>query len=131
MRGPRFAPQPLPTGVEWRAQPRRGLRRSRHHLKRVRAPSVLRPGAFVGSTDSPDRPLGCGAVLTDLEGSFSSPNHPGSYPPNLLCMWVIQVPAPFVVQIHVLNLAVEGPSPCLFDWLEVQEQMALSSVVIR
>ncbi|CAG06452.1 unnamed protein product, partial [Tetraodon nigroviridis] len=80
---------------------------------------------------SPDRPLGCGAVLTDLEGSFSSPNHPGSYPPNLLCMWVIQVPAPFVVQIHVLNLAVEGPSPCLFDWLEVQEQMALSSVVIR
>lgn len=46
-------------------------------------------------------------------------------------MWVIQVPPPFIIQIHVLNLAVEGPSPCLFDWLEVQEQMALSSVVIR
>lgn len=75
--------------------------------------------------------LGCGAVLTDLEGSLSSPNHPGSYPPNLLCMWVIQVPPPFIIQIHVLNLAVEGPSPCLFDWLEVQEQIALSSVVTR
>lgn len=46
-------------------------------------------------------------------------------------MWVIQVPPPFIIQIHVLNLAVEGPSPCLFDWLEVQEQVALSSVVIR
>lgn len=74
---------------------------------------------------------GCGAVLTDLEGSFTSPNHPGSYPPNLLCMWVIQVPPPFIVQIHVLSLAVEGPSPCLFDWLEVQEQMELRSVVTR
>lgn len=46
-------------------------------------------------------------------------------------MWVIQVPPPSIIQIHVLTLAVEGPSPCLFDWLEVQEQMALSSVVIR
>lgn len=83
------------------------------------------------STDPLHCLLGCGAVLTDLEGSFSSPNHPGSYPPNLLCMWVIQVPPPFIIQIHVLTLAVEGPSPCLFDWLEVQEQMVLSSVVIR
>lgn len=46
-------------------------------------------------------------------------------------MWVIQVPPPFIVQIHVLSLAVEGPSPCLFDWLEVQEQMELRSVVTR
>lgn len=69
--------------------------------------------------------------MTDLEGSFTSPNHPGSYPPNLLCMWVIQVPPPFIVQIHVLSLAVEGPSPCLFDWLEVQEQLELRSVVTR
>uniref|UniRef100_A0A667XZB4 Membrane frizzled-related protein n=1 Tax=Myripristis murdjan TaxID=586833 RepID=A0A667XZB4_9TELE len=33
----------------------------------------------------------CGGVLTDLEGSFSSPNHPGPYPSNSLCVWVIQV----------------------------------------
>uniref|UniRef100_A0A3B4UEC3 Membrane frizzled-related protein n=1 Tax=Seriola dumerili TaxID=41447 RepID=A0A3B4UEC3_SERDU len=65
---------------------------------------------------------GCGGVLTDSEGSFSSPNHPGSYPPNSLCVWVIRVPPPSLVQIHVSYLTVEGPSPCLFDWLEVQEQ---------
>ncbi|XP_070827260.1 membrane frizzled-related protein [Chaetodon trifascialis] len=73
----------------------------------------------------------CGGVLTDSEGSFSSPNHPGSYPPNLLCVWVIRVPPPSVIQIHVSSLAVEGPSPCLFDWLEVQEQIEHNSVVTR
>ncbi|KAK5868478.1 hypothetical protein PBY51_009488 [Eleginops maclovinus] len=73
----------------------------------------------------------CGGVLSDSEGSFSSPNHPGSYLPNLLCVWVIRVPPSSVVQIHVSSLAVEGPSPCLFDWLEVQEQRDQSSVVTR
>ncbi|XP_030008522.1 membrane frizzled-related protein-like isoform X1 [Sphaeramia orbicularis] len=73
----------------------------------------------------------CGGVLTDSEGSFSSPNHPGSYPPNSLCVWVIRVPPPSLVQIHISSLNVEGPSPCLFDWLEVQEQMDQSSVVTR
>uniref|UniRef100_A0A3B5AB81 Membrane frizzled-related protein n=1 Tax=Stegastes partitus TaxID=144197 RepID=A0A3B5AB81_9TELE len=62
---------------------------------------------------------GCGGVLTDPEGSFSSPNHPGSYPSNSLCVWVIRVPPPSVVQVHVSSLNVEGPSPCLFDWLEL------------
>ncbi|KAM3616758.1 uncharacterized protein V6R79_022742 [Siganus canaliculatus] len=73
----------------------------------------------------------CGGVLTDSEGSFSSPNHPGSYPSNLLCVWVIRVPPPSLVQIHVSSLSVEGPSPCLFDWLEVQEQADQSSVATR
>ncbi|XP_068441929.1 membrane frizzled-related protein [Clinocottus analis] len=73
----------------------------------------------------------CGGVLTDSEGSFSSPNHPGSYPPGSLCVWVIRVAPTHQVQIHVSSLAVEGPSPCLFDWLEVQEQMEQSSVVTR
>lgn len=61
-------------------------------------------------------------MLTDPEGSFSSPNHPGSYPPDSLCVWMIQVAPPSLVQIHVSSLTVEGPSPCLFDWLEVQEE---------
>ncbi|KAF3693050.1 Membrane frizzled-related protein Membrane-type frizzled-related protein [Channa argus] len=73
----------------------------------------------------------CGGALTDSEGSFSSPNHPGSYPPNSQCVWVIQVPPNFSVQIHISSLTVEGPFPCLFDWLEVQEQIEQSSVVTR
>uniref|UniRef100_A0A668SXJ8 Membrane frizzled-related protein n=1 Tax=Oreochromis aureus TaxID=47969 RepID=A0A668SXJ8_OREAU len=53
---------------------------------------------------------------------FSSPNHPASYPPNSLCVWVIQVSPPYVVQIHVSSLTVEGPSPCLFDWVEIKKK---------
>uniref|UniRef100_A0A3Q3BIP0 Membrane frizzled-related protein n=1 Tax=Kryptolebias marmoratus TaxID=37003 RepID=A0A3Q3BIP0_KRYMA len=58
-------------------------------------------------------------VMTDSEGSFTSPNHPGSYPPNSMCVWMIQVPPPHLVQIHVTSMAMEGQSLCLFDWLEV------------
>ncbi|XP_077397266.1 membrane frizzled-related protein isoform X2 [Festucalex cinctus] len=73
----------------------------------------------------------CGGVLTDSVGFFSSPNHPGSYPPNTLCVWVIQATPPHSIQIHVSSLNIEGPSPCLFDWLEVQEHVEHSSVVTR
>ncbi|CAJ1066153.1 membrane frizzled-related protein [Xyrichtys novacula] len=79
----------------------------------------------------PPPDTGCGGVLADSEGSFNSPNHPGSYPPNLLCVWVISVPPPSLVQIHITSLTIEGPSPCLFDWLAVQEQKEQSSVVTR
>ncbi|XP_019905715.2 membrane frizzled-related protein [Esox lucius] len=73
----------------------------------------------------------CGGVLTDSEGTFSSPNHPGSYPPDSLCVWVIRVRPPSLVQIHVSSLTIEGPSPCLFDWLEVAEESEQPSVVTR
>ncbi|XP_054650889.1 membrane frizzled-related protein, partial [Dunckerocampus dactyliophorus] len=74
---------------------------------------------------------GCGGFLTESEGFFSSPNHPGSYPPNTLCVWVIQATPPHLIQIHVSSLNVEGPSPCLFDWLEVQEHVQHSSLATR
>ncbi|XP_062417015.1 membrane frizzled-related protein isoform X1 [Pungitius pungitius] len=100
-------------------------------------PATSAGGGPPGSTSAP-RPAGgptpgtrCGGVLSDPEGSFSSPNHPGSYPPDLLCVWVIRVAPPSQVQIRVTSLTVEGPSPCLFDWLEVQEQMEQSAVVTR
>uniref|UniRef100_A0A3B3R4C5 Membrane frizzled-related protein n=1 Tax=Paramormyrops kingsleyae TaxID=1676925 RepID=A0A3B3R4C5_9TELE len=62
----------------------------------------------------------CGGILTDPAGSFSSPNHPGPYPPDTLCLWVIRVPPPALVQLRVSSLAVEGPHPCLFDWLDIK-----------
>ncbi|KAK2846926.1 hypothetical protein Q5P01_009925 [Channa striata] len=83
------------------------------------------------STTIPSLETRCGGSLRDSEGSFSSPNHPGSYPPNSQCVWVIQVPPHFSIQIHISTLTVEGPFPCLFDWLEVQEQIEQSSVVTR
>uniref|UniRef100_A0A1A8L820 Membrane frizzled-related protein n=1 Tax=Nothobranchius pienaari TaxID=704102 RepID=A0A1A8L820_9TELE len=111
---------------------------SAEHKASQMSPTVpLVRGQMVSSTVSPHSATTppsetrCGGVLNDSVGSFSSPNHPGSYPPNSLCVWVIRVPAPYLVQIRVSSLAVEGPSPCLFDWLGVQEQTEQSTVVTR
>jgi len=73
----------------------------------------------------------CGGVLTDSGGTLSSPNHPDLYPPDSHCVWVIRVSPPFLVQIQVSSLAIEGPSPCLFDWLEVREETEKTSIVTR
>ncbi|XP_050984702.1 membrane frizzled-related protein [Labeo rohita] len=73
----------------------------------------------------------CGGVLTDSWGTLSSPNHPGPYPPDSHCVWMIRVSPPHLVQIHVSSLAIEGPSPCLFDWLEVREETEKKSAVTR
>ncbi|XP_072311599.1 membrane frizzled-related protein [Eucyclogobius newberryi] len=110
---------------------------SRVDTSHTSPPSPTRSSQSETSTTAPPstRPstaeTTCGGVLTDAEGSFSSPNHPGSYPPNSLCVWVIRAPAPALVQIHITSLSVEGPSPCLFDWLEVQEQLEHTSFVTR
>uniref|UniRef100_W5KSA7 Membrane frizzled-related protein n=1 Tax=Astyanax mexicanus TaxID=7994 RepID=W5KSA7_ASTMX len=73
----------------------------------------------------------CGGVLTDSEGSISSPNHPGPYPPDSMCVWVIRVSPPSLVQLHISSLAVEGPSPCLFDWVEIREEREQTTTVSR
>ncbi|XP_059371227.1 membrane frizzled-related protein [Carassius carassius] len=73
----------------------------------------------------------CGGELTDSWGTLSSPNHPGPYPPDSHCVWVIRVSPPLLLQIHVSSLALEGPSPCLFDWLEVREETEKTSAVTR
>ncbi len=73
----------------------------------------------------------CGGVLTESRGTLSSPNHPGLYPPDSHCVWAIRVSPQLLVQIYVSSLAVEGPSPCLFDWLEVREETEKTSALTR
>ncbi|XP_056613449.1 membrane frizzled-related protein-like isoform X1 [Triplophysa dalaica] len=73
----------------------------------------------------------CGGVLMASKGTLSSPNYPVPYPPYSNCVWVIRVSPPFLIQIYVSFLAVEGPSPCLFDWLEIKEETEKMSVATR
>ncbi|XP_009289590.2 membrane frizzled-related protein isoform X1 [Danio rerio] len=73
----------------------------------------------------------CGGMLSGAGGTLSSPNHPGVYPPDSHCVWVIRVSPPSLVQIQVSSLAIEGPSPCLFDWLEVREETEKTSAATR
>ncbi|NXP92230.1 MFRP protein, partial [Passerina amoena] len=43
----------------------------------------------------------CGGTLRGPEGSFSSPNYPGPYPPNALCIWHIEVGAGLAIQLRM------------------------------
>ncbi|XP_028817904.1 membrane frizzled-related protein [Denticeps clupeoides] len=80
---------------------------------------------------TPTSPTKCGGILTDPEGTLSSPSHPGPYPPDTLCVWIIRIQPPSLVQLHIFSMSIEGPSPCLFDWLEVREDPEQTSTVTR
>uniref|UniRef100_A0A8C2TAG9 Membrane frizzled-related protein n=1 Tax=Coturnix japonica TaxID=93934 RepID=A0A8C2TAG9_COTJA len=64
----------------------------------------------------------CGGTLYGPEGSFSSPNHPGPYPPHALCIWHIEVAAGMAIQLTMDAFSVEGTASCLFDRLELYEE---------
>uniref|UniRef100_A0A8C3CHK0 Membrane frizzled-related protein n=1 Tax=Cairina moschata TaxID=8855 RepID=A0A8C3CHK0_CAIMO len=64
----------------------------------------------------------CGGTLRGPEGSFSSPNHPGPYPPHSLCVWRIEVAAGLAIQLRMEAFSVEGTASCLFDRLELDEE---------
>ncbi|XP_064588097.1 membrane frizzled-related protein isoform X2 [Zonotrichia leucophrys gambelii] len=65
----------------------------------------------------------CGGTLRGPEGSFSSPNYPGPYPPNALCIWHIEVGAGLAIQLRMESFSVEGTASCLFDRLELYEEL--------
>ncbi|XP_062364768.1 membrane frizzled-related protein [Cinclus cinclus] len=64
----------------------------------------------------------CGGTLQGPEGSFSSPNYPGPYPPNALCIWRIEVGAGLAIQLRMETFSVEGTASCLFDRVELYEE---------
>lgn len=64
----------------------------------------------------------CGGTLQGPEGSFSSPNYPGPYPPNALCIWRIEVGAGLAIQLRMETFSVEGTASCLFDHVELHEE---------
>ena len=57
----------------------------------------------------PDEAKACGKVMTGKNGSFASPNYPGSYPENTTCGWVIQVPEGYTVTLTLNNISLDSP----------------------
>ncbi|TRY98134.1 hypothetical protein DNTS_028489 [Danionella cerebrum] len=57
----------------------------------------------------------CNALLTDTQGSFTSPCYPNDYPPSQTCKWTIQAPAGFIVQITILDFELEEAQGCMYD----------------
>ncbi|XP_028930598.1 membrane frizzled-related protein [Ornithorhynchus anatinus] len=97
------------------------------------APSDSDARGELGTTPMPQP--GCGGLLTDPEGTFSSPNYPSPYPRNAHCVWLIQVAPDRVVQLKVETLSMEALTSCLFDRLEIspeaEEPHLLGGPVVR
>lgn len=59
--------------------------------------------------------VSCNVVLTDSQGSFTSPCYPNDYPPSQACKWTIQAPTGFIVQITFLDFELEEAQGCIYD----------------
>ncbi|XP_026564773.1 membrane frizzled-related protein [Pseudonaja textilis] len=102
-----------------------------HDVANATFTSVRRTSWDTISTTSPSQrelqgttnpgPL-CGGELGGPEGTFSSPNYPDPYPPNLLCHWHIQVKLGMVIQLKIETLDLEASDLCFYDRLEIYEE---------
>ena len=53
------------------------------------------------------------------EGWIISPGFPFSYENNMDCVWDVRAPEGHVVVLTVVNLDLEDPNNCPYDWLGV------------
>ncbi|XP_064490599.1 membrane frizzled-related protein isoform X1 [Pseudopipra pipra] len=73
----------------------------------------------------------CGGTLRGPEGSFSSPNYPGPYPADALCIWRIEVGPGLAIQLKMETFSVEGTASCLFDRVELYEEPGVDPAPAR
>ena len=72
----------------------------------------------------------CAHSLTDLQGNFSSPNYPFSYPHNLNCIWSITVTPGSYIYLQFSYFSLEkGGSHCPYDYVEVSDPNYPSSSI--
>ena len=64
--------------------------------------------------------ISCGNVIQESQGQFASPNHPGKYPNDLNCKWVIRSNDTIDrIKIMFQHFSVEYHSDCVYDYVEV------------
>ncbi|XP_030628062.1 adhesion G-protein coupled receptor G6 [Chanos chanos] len=59
--------------------------------------------------------VNCNLVLTDPQGTFTSPCYPSDYPQSQTCKWTLQAPTGFIVQITFLDFELEEVHGCIYD----------------
>ncbi|CAL8311895.1 unnamed protein product [Merluccius merluccius] len=72
--------------------------------------------------------VGCGGTFSGM-GQIRTPYHPGAYPHNKECEWVINQPQGYVVTLNFLFFDIEGGS-CRFDFVEVRDGSTSSSPLL-
>ncbi|XP_077076257.1 adhesion G-protein coupled receptor G6 isoform X22 [Siphateles boraxobius] len=74
---------------------------------------------FLTTAQSCQTSVSCNVVLTDSQGSFTSPCYPNDYPPSQACKWTIQAPTGFIVQITFLDFELEEAQGCIYDRINI------------
>lgn len=62
---------------------------------------------------------GCGGILDESEGEFTSPGYPRFYPPSTTCEWIISADYGYTIEITIQDFWIESSSTCNSDALVV------------
>ncbi|XP_030058297.1 embryonic protein UVS.2-like [Microcaecilia unicolor] len=73
------------------------------------------------------RSVPCGTSLTANPGTFSSPNYPAYYPPNLDCSYIITAPAGYKVSLKVTDFVLQWERNCPYDSISIYDGPNTSS----
>ncbi|XP_053569959.1 cubilin [Bombina bombina] len=64
---------------------------------------------------------GCGATLTTVSGSFTSPNYPMPYYHNSECYWLLKASSGNILEIEFEHFNLESGSDCVGDYLAIYD----------
>ncbi|XP_039593744.1 adhesion G-protein coupled receptor G6 isoform X20 [Polypterus senegalus] len=76
---------------------------------------ILLQQTYMQRTADHDCPVDCRQVLSDPNGTFTSPCYPNEYPKYTSCKWTLQAPVGFIIQITFLDFELEETPKCIFD----------------
>ncbi|XP_051775488.1 adhesion G-protein coupled receptor G6 isoform X16 [Erpetoichthys calabaricus] len=76
---------------------------------------ILLQQTYMQHTADHDCPVDCRQVLSDPNGTFTSPCYPNEYPKYTSCKWTLQAPVGFIIQITFLDFELEETPKCIFD----------------
>lgn len=66
----------------------------------------------------------CGGLKIGPYGYLASPNHPGPYPHQQLCIWYVSVEEGHVITLSFQNFSLETQDVCEFDYVEVHDSIS-------
>ncbi|XP_029438937.1 astacin-like metalloendopeptidase [Rhinatrema bivittatum] len=69
----------------------------------------------------------CGTSLTANTGTFSSPNYPSDYPPNLDCSYIMTAPTGYKVSLKVTDFLLQWERNCPYDTISLYDGPDTSS----
>lgn len=75
--------------------------------------------------------LGCGRVLKNPEGHFTSPNYPSNYPNSIQCQWEIQAEYGHLIEITINDYDFQTDTDCKQDGLIVNLRPFLYIFIVK